>query len=52
MILYTLRCAADHEFEAWFRNGATYEAQAAAGEMQELPTEAAPPVPPPAEETK
>src|SRR5260370_606287 len=33
MILYTLRCAGDHEFEAWFRNGATYEAQAAAGEI-------------------
>jgi hypothetical protein len=33
MILYTLRCATDHEFEAWFRDGATYEAQAAAGEI-------------------
>ncbi|HXP77067.1 MAG TPA: DUF1178 family protein [Stellaceae bacterium] len=33
MILYTLRCAADHEFEAWFRDGATYEAQSAAGEI-------------------
>jgi hypothetical protein len=33
MILYTLRCSSDHEFEAWFRDGATYEAQAAAGEI-------------------
>ena len=33
MILYTLRCTGDHEFEAWFRNGATYERQAAAGEI-------------------
>jgi hypothetical protein len=29
MILFELKCAADHRFEAWFRNGATYEAQAA-----------------------
>ena len=33
MILYTLRCAADHEFEAWFRDGATYEAQTTASEI-------------------
>ncbi len=33
MILFTLRCSADHEFEAWFRDGAAYEAQAAAGEI-------------------
>ncbi len=33
MILFTLRCGADHEFEAWFRDGAAYEAQAAAGEI-------------------
>jgi hypothetical protein len=33
MILFTLRCAAAHEFEGWFRDGATYEKQAAAGEI-------------------
>ena len=33
MILFTLRCASDHEFEAWFRDGDTYEAQQAAGEI-------------------
>src|SRR5262249_22029249 len=33
MILYSLRCGADHEFEAWFRNGATYETQAKAGKI-------------------
>lgn len=33
MILFTLRCSADHEFEAWFRDGAAYEAQAAADEI-------------------
>jgi hypothetical protein len=26
-----LKCAAGHEFEAWFRDGATYERQAARG---------------------
>jgi hypothetical protein len=31
MILFTLRCAEAHEFEAWFRDGATYERQAARG---------------------
>jgi hypothetical protein len=31
MILFTLKCAAGHEFEAWFRDGATYERQAARG---------------------
>jgi hypothetical protein len=29
MILFTLRCASDHEFEAWFRDSATFEAQQA-----------------------
>jgi hypothetical protein len=29
MILFKLRCAAAHEFEGWFRDGATYERQAA-----------------------
>ena len=33
MILYSLRCEAEHEFEAWFRDGATYDAQAEAGEI-------------------
>ena len=31
MILFDLRCSHGHEFEAWFRDGATYEEQAAAG---------------------
>ncbi len=31
MILFTLRCPHDHRFEAWFRDGAAFEAQAAAG---------------------
>lgn len=30
MILFVLKCTADHRFEAWFRNGDAYEAQAAA----------------------
>jgi hypothetical protein len=33
MILYNLICGHDHEFEAWFRNGAAYETQAAAGDI-------------------
>src|SRR3982751_4029689 len=33
MILFTLRCSSDHEFEAWFRDGATSEAQQQAGEV-------------------
>lgn len=33
MILFKLRCAAEHEFEAWFRDGAAYERQAARGEI-------------------
>jgi len=33
MILFALRCSQDHEFEAWFRDGATYDAQTAAGEV-------------------
>lgn len=31
MILYDLRCAQDHLFEAWFRDSAAYDAQAGAG---------------------
>lgn len=33
MILFKLRCGAEHEFEAWFRDGATYERQAARGQI-------------------
>ena len=33
MILFTLRCSSDHEFEAWFRDGDAYEAQQQAGEI-------------------
>jgi hypothetical protein len=33
MILFTLRCGAEHEFEGWFRDGASYEKQEAAGEI-------------------
>ena len=31
MILFKLRCSAGHEFEAWFRDGATYERQSGRG---------------------
>ena len=33
MILFKLRCAAEHEFEAWFRDGAAFERQARRGEI-------------------
>ncbi len=33
MILYELKCQDGHGFEAWFRDGAAYESQAAAGEI-------------------
>lgn len=33
MILYTLRCEAGHGFEAWFRDSAAYDEQAAAGHV-------------------
>jgi hypothetical protein len=33
MILFELKCEAGHGFEAWFRNGDAYEAQAAAHEI-------------------
>jgi hypothetical protein len=33
MILFELRCSNDHQFEAWFRDGATYDAQVNAGEI-------------------
>src|SRR5258708_34981964 len=31
MILFKLKCGAEHEFEGWFRDGATYERQAKRG---------------------
>lgn len=31
MILFKLKCSADHEFEGWFRDGATYERQSKRG---------------------
>jgi len=33
MILYQLKCAHDHEFEAWFKDSGTYEKQAKSGEI-------------------
>ena len=33
MILYNLRCAKDHVFEAWFRDSGTYDEQSKAGEV-------------------
>jgi hypothetical protein len=33
MILFTLRCANDHEFEAWFRDGEGFSDQRNAGEI-------------------
>ena len=33
MIVFSLRCSRSHIFEAWFRDGAGYERQAAAGEI-------------------
>ena len=33
MILFTLRCSSDHEFEGWFRDGETFEAQQRAAEI-------------------
>lgn len=34
MILYSLRCSGDHEFEAWFKDSTAFDEQAAAGEVQ------------------
>lgn len=31
MILFELRCTGQHQFEAWFKDGAAYDEQAAAG---------------------
>jgi len=33
MILFNLRCTKDHEFEAWFKDGATYEKQRKTSEV-------------------
>lgn len=33
MISFDLRCTGDHVFEAWFRSGADYAEQAAAGQL-------------------
>ncbi|MHC8492495.1 DUF1178 family protein [Thalassospira sp. SM2505] len=33
MILFQLKCEHDHEFEGWFKDGATYDAQAADGDL-------------------
>ncbi|MGI9434610.1 MAG: DUF1178 family protein, partial [Geminicoccaceae bacterium] len=33
MILFDLRCSQNHGFEAWFRDGASFERLAAAGEI-------------------
>lgn len=33
MILYRLRCRAQHDFEAWFRDSATFDRQAKAGDV-------------------
>lgn len=33
MILFDLRCAKDHVFEAWFRDNAAYESQVRAGKV-------------------
>src|SRR3546814_20933259 len=33
MIVFNLRCAKDHVFEAWFKDGAAYERQAKKGQI-------------------
>lgn len=33
MILYQLKCAKEHQFEAWFKDSATYDAQCASGDI-------------------
>lgn len=33
MIVFALKCGAGHRFEAWFRDGAAYETQVAAGSI-------------------
>lgn len=34
MILYELKCEADHRFEAWFRNSETFDVQSAKGDIE------------------
>lgn len=34
MILYQLACGNGHQFDAWFRNSATYDDQCTAGDIQ------------------
>ena len=34
MILYRLTCGDGHQFEAWFRDGATYDSQSASGDVE------------------
>ncbi len=34
MILYQLKCSNGHQFEGWFRDGTTYEAQSGRGEIE------------------
>ena len=33
MIVYELKCSSGHTFEGWFRDGATFDRQAAAGKV-------------------
>ncbi len=33
MIVYTVRCEKGHEFEGWFGSSASFESEAAAGEV-------------------
>src|SRR5579862_3021953 len=33
MIVYELKCSSGHVFEGWFRDGATFDRQAAAGKV-------------------
>lgn len=34
MMVYRLRCSAGHDFDAWFRDSAAYDAQSAAGVVE------------------
>lgn len=34
MILYSLRCAAGHEFEAWFHDSSAFDAQSSRGQIE------------------
>lgn len=33
MIVFDLKCREDHRFQGWFKNGGSFDAQAAAGEV-------------------